>query len=88
MKIKFILKKDYFYYMYLQRFILHINTETFLPTCLMRIRIVEVKTYSLYLEESSNDKPKMQDQVSACLGGWGEDRQKVMLYKSSYIKFC
>lgn len=71
--------------MYLQRFVLYVNIKTFLPTCLMRIRIVKVKIYSLYLKESSNDKPKKQDRVSACWG-W-EDRQKITLYESGYIKF-
>lgn len=47
----------------------------FLPTCLVRIRIVKVEIHSFHLKESSNDKSKKQDQVSACLGVGGVDRR-------------
>lgn len=75
MKIKFILKKDCLYYVYLQRFVLYVNIATFLTICLMRIRIVKVKMYSFYLKESSNDKLEKHNQVSACLGQGQIDRR-------------
>lgn len=86
MKIKLFFKKDYLYYVYLQRFLLYVNTDIFLPTCLMKIMIVKVKMYSFYLKESSNDKLKKHDRVLACLG-MGGNRQKITLHKSSYTKF-